>query len=292
MPVDYITLDSKNYAMLCGRAGVPVGSNILLNDYRHNDNGRLAIFEPFLFKNQSLQLMKADESVVEIPIGGVLSGEDIPAEILGLNVNPVRIIVQSGEMRGFTWYCSPADADGFIDYANEIMDEKFPRDGESTYLELGFTTRVFKFRDYMKIMNTIVILVSVFIYVFVAALTLVGLTGVISAMSTNIRMRSREFAALQSVGMTYGGLKRMLNLESVMCSAKSLIIGLPAAIVLTYLINLPVRSMFPIPYRFPWLAALVCITAVFLITWITMRYSASRLRGGNIAESIRSEGII
>ena len=81
----------------------------------------------------------------------------------------------------------------------------------------------------------------------------------------------------------------MLNLESIMCSGKSLIIGLPIAIVLTYLINLPIRSVFPVPYQLPWLAAIWCIAVVFGITWITMRYSASQLQRRNVIETIRLE---
>jgi putative ABC transport system permease protein len=141
----------------------------------------------------------------------------------------------------------------------------------------------------MKIMNISIVFAEVFLYSFVVLLTLIGLTNVISTMSTNVRMRSKEFAVLQSVGMTYSGLRRMLNLESIMCSGKSLIIGLPIAIVLTYLINLPIRSVFPVPYQLPWLAAIWCIAVVFGITWITMRYSASQLQRRNVIETIRLE---
>jgi putative ABC transport system permease protein len=81
----------------------------------------------------------------------------------------------------------------------------------------------------------------------------------------------------------------MLNFESVICTAKSLTIGLPVAIALTYLINLPIRSAFPIPYRFPWLAAAECILAIFAITWTTMRFAAKRAQDDNIVETIRAE---
>lgn len=192
-------------------------------------------------------------------------------------------------MRGYTWYADPADIDGFMDYANDLMVKMFPRVQESAYMEIGFTTRVYKIQDYMKVMNIAIVLVMVFVYSFVILLTLIGLTNVISTMSTNVHMRSREFAVLQSAGMTHGGIKRMLNLESIMCSAKSLIIGVPLAIALTYLINIPVRSMFPVPYQVPWLAATGCVAVVFAITWFTIRYSASRLREKNIVETIRLE---
>jgi len=138
-------------------------------------------------------------------------------------------------------------------------------------------------------MNLGITIASIFVYSFIVILTLIGLTSVISTISTNVRMRSREFAVLQSVGMTYGGLKHMLNLESIMCSAKSLLWGLPIAISLTYLIHLPISSTFPITYQLPWLAIIQCVAGVFAITWVTMRFSVSRLRNENIVESIRSE---
>ncbi|MCL2084997.1 MAG: hypothetical protein FWH06_07060, partial [Oscillospiraceae bacterium] len=43
-------------------------------------------------------------------------------------------------------------------------------------------------------------------------------------------------------------------------------------------------------YEFPWAAALQCVLGVLVITWVTMRYAASRLRGGSIIETIRGIG--
>lgn len=47
--------------------------------------------------------------------------------------------------------------------------------------------------------------------------------------------------------------------------------------------------MFPIPYTLPWLATLLCMLFVFLITWGTTRYAAHRLQKQNLIETIRSE---
>ena len=52
-------------------------------------------------------------------------------------------------------------------------------------------------------------------YGFVILLVLMGFTSVISTLTTNIRIRSREFAVLKSVGMTNKLLCRMLYSESV-----------------------------------------------------------------------------
>ena len=141
----------------------------------------------------------------------------------------------------------------------------------------------------MKVMNAAVILGKVFVYSFTALLMLIGLISVISTISANVHMRAGEFAFLQSAGMTRGGLKRMLDSERVMCSAKSLMTGLPASVLLTYLINLPVQAVFPIPCSLPRSAAAQYSIMILIKTWITMRCSASKLYGRNTAQTICSE---
>lgn len=287
MSMELITMDAEKYAALCKRAGVPVGSNILINQYSHNDNGRLVEMEPYIFDGKPLRLLKADGSVSEMPVHGEIIREEIPGELLGPGTQMVRLIVPQGKMRNYIWSADPADIEGFIDYANEVMDELFPQAKDSAYMELGFTTRVYKIRDYMKVMNIAIVLVQVFVYSFVALLMLIGFTSVISTMSANVRLRFREFAVLRSVGMTRGGLNRMLTLESLMCSARSLIIGVPLAVILTYLINTAIRSVFPFPYSLPWLPIIYCSIGVFAITWLTMRFAISRMQKENIIDAIR-----
>ncbi len=289
LPVEIIVLDDTHYAALCEKAGVPLGSTILLNHYSYNDNGTKVDLVPFSPQMSAITLVKADGSSSETSIQGILTQAEMPKELFYLNTNPVRLIVPQAEVRSYSWYSAPSDVTGFITYANEVMAQIFPENTDASYMESGFNTRVYKMNDYMKVMNIAIVLASIFMYSFVVLLMLIGFTNVISTMSTNVRMRSREFAILQSVGMTAAGLKQMLNLESVLCSMKALMYGLPVGIIVSIFINLPIRSMFPIPYALPWLAIILCVLAVFLITWSTTRYAAHRLQKQNIIETIRSE---
>ncbi len=288
-PVEIITLDQKNYAKLCEKANIPLGSTILLNHYSYNDSGQEVNLEPFSSTIKAVELVKADGSTLEMPIQGILTQEEIPKELFYPNTNPVRLILPQAMVRGYSWYCAPTNIDGFIEYSNRILENAFPSDPGSSYMEEGFNTRVYKINDYMKVMNIAIALVTVFMYSFVVLLMLIGLTNVISTLSTNVLMRSREFAVLKSVGMTPESLKRMLNYESILCSIKALLYGLPIGIAVTYFINLPIKSMFPIPYKMPWLAILLCVLVVFFITWSTTRYAAHKLDNQNIIETIRSE---
>jgi putative ABC transport system permease protein len=132
-------------------------------------------------------------------------------------------------------------------------------------------------------------MVMVFIYGFVGMLTLIGLTNVISTVSANVRSRSREFAVLKSVGMTRGGLRRMLRLESVLCSAKALIIGVPLGAAATLLIYKIIEQSVDFPYIFPWVALFECVAGVFAVTWAATRFASGGARDRSIAEAIRAE---
>ena len=283
-------MDNVNYEKLCKKAQVPVGSTLLINRYLHNDHGNAVIMEPFIFERQSLKLSKADGSVEEILVQGQLTLNQVPEALLFPNTGMLRLIVPEGTVRGYGWNVNVNDIEGFMDFANEVMAEWFPEEEDSDYMEQGFSTRVFEKKDYINVMNLGVNLVMVFVQCFVILLTLIGLTNVISTMASNVQIRFREFAVLQSVGMTVEGVKRMIVFESVICSVKSLLIGLPLAIVLTYFINIPVRTMLPIPYEFPLGIVLGCAAAVFGVTVGTMWLSARKLQGKNIVETIRMDG--
>lgn len=286
--VEIITLDQKNYQALCEKAGVPAGSNILLNHYSYNDFGRERNVVPFQSLKE-IELKKADGSSEKIPVQGVLLQDQIPGELFYPNTNPIRLVVQDAEVSGFSWHAAPKDEKGFMAYANKVLEENFPSEEDDSYMAQGFNTRVYKMEEYMKVMNIAISLVAVFMYSFVALLMLIGLTNVISTLSTNVLMRAREFAVLKSVGMTTDGLRRMLKYESMLCTMKALLYGVPIGILVTVLINLPIRSMFPISYQLPWMSLLLCVIMVFLITWGTIMYAAHRLEQQNIIESIRAE---
>lgn len=289
IPVEIITIDKEHYEELCRKAGCPVGSAILLNHYRYNDFGTEVDLEPYSSEIKEIVLVEANGNMTNTPIGGALTKEEIPNELFYVNTNPIRLVVPEAEVRGYSWQCTPQDISGFIQYANEVMHEEFMADTEAPVLEEEVSVRVYKMDDYMKVMNIAIALVILFMYSFVVLLMLIGLTNVISTLSTNVMMRAREFAVLKSIGMTSKALKRILKYESVICSMKALMYGLPIGIAMTFLINLPIRIIFPIPYKLPLAAIVFCVLAVLLITWGIMKYAAHRLKDQNIIETIRVE---
>lgn len=288
LEVERIILDDKHYGELCERAGIAYGGTILLNDHKYNDNGAERHIAPLQPTVSTLQLEKADGSRDIIPIDAVLTLSEIPKQLLYPNTNPIRLVVPSTglSMRGYNWMAAPTDEDGFMAYAKEVLESYFPQNGKD-YGEAGYTSRVFGAQDFAKIMNIAIVLAAFFLYAFVFLLGLIGVLNVISTVSFQIKLRAREFAVLQSIGMPSESVRKMLTMESILCAGKALIIGLPIGMAIVFLMARCVKMLFPIPFHMPWAAIMIAIGISFLVMWGTVRISAGALRRQNIIETIR-----
>ena len=252
------------------------------------DGGR-TVFKPFVSDNQTLRLTNFyTEYEFDLTLHGELTVGNIPSELLSMTLGSVTVVVPQLDALQYNWFVTTDDAAGFLEYARTVINDMSLLDVETSRMNF------INIDAESSAMNDIGSLVMVFIYGFIIMLTLIGLTNVISTIATNVRSRSREFAILQSVGMTRGGLSHMLNLESILCSAKALIIGIPLGMLGSYAVfsflsspNAPVEF----PFTIPWMPIIQCTLGVLAVTWITMRYSASRLRGDSIVERIRSGGV-
>jgi ABC-type lipoprotein release transport system permease subunit len=130
-------------------------------------------------------------------------------------------------------------------------------------------------------------MLMIFIYCFAGMLTAIGITSVLATINSNIALRKSEFAVLQSVGMDKRGLRRMLNLESLMYGVKSLLMGVPLGLVLSYVMYLIVVQGVPFAFAPSWPSVLFCAVGVFAVTLVSMRYASGKLRRGSIIEAIR-----
>jgi len=294
--ISLVTVDAATYDRLLQLAGVPDGANILINYYRAVIDERWSEFTPFIFAGQTITMHgqipstfqalvgeNLEETYIEIPLHGELRYEQIPREVLHTARNGLVIVVPELAAKTYNWYVQTRDANAFTAFMHEVFDDMLPR----TDSDLTPRISVINLQAAQAGDRAIVRLVMVFTYGFVGMLTLIGLTNVISTISTNVRSRAREFAILQSVGMTGGGLNKMLNLESILCSAKSLLVGLPLGVLTSYFIHVAILQSVDFRFQFPLAALGYSVLAVFVITWATMRYAAARLRGNNIVDTIR-----
>lgn len=147
-------------------------------------------------------------------------------------------------------------------------------------------------KEEMDSLNRIIIWISVFLYGFIIVITLIGVTNVFNTITTNMNLRSKEFAILKSVGMTKKEFNRMIRLESIMYGSKSLIIGSLLGTGLSYLIyNFMDIGSTKLPYQFPIGPILICVVFVSIVVTLTMRFSMHKINKQNIIETIRKDNI-
>ena len=142
-----------------------------------------------------------------------------------------------------------------------------------------------------KMIDAMILVISIFLYGFIAVITLIGVTNIFNTITTNMFLRSKEFAILKSTGMTDKEFNRMINLESVLYGLKSLVIGIPIGIALSHLIYTAFTGRLQVPYVLPMSAILISIIFVFIIVYITMRFSMKKINKQNIIETIRNDNI-
>jgi len=286
-PVEILSVGEDLYGEMCKTAGVKKGANLLLNSYTYNDWGMEKRIIPWKNNIESLNLELADGTPVEMEIDGVLPTEEIPEDLFFPNMNAVRIVVPDAAVRGYSWYSSPDDIEDYMTYAKGVLDKYFPDGGADAYMECGYSTRVYRVEDYAKVMNIAIMIACVFLYSFVVMLGFIGMINVVSTMSTSITMRAREFAVLQSMGMTRDELKKMLNIESFLCAGKALLYGFPMGMLMLMIINLVMIQILPIGISVPWGAIALVFIAVFIVIWGTIHVSSGKMKNQNIIETIR-----
>ena len=151
---------------------------------------------------------------------------------------------------------------------------------------------IYDYKEIVRQFNAVMLIVGIFIYGFIGVISLIGLTNIFNTISTNMQLRSKEFASLKSIGMTKKEFNRMIRLESLMYGIKSLIIGIPLGVLGVLAIFAAFSNgTVMMNFVFPWKAILISIAVVFVLVWLIMKYSISKVNKQNIIETIRNDNI-
>lgn len=139
--------------------------------------------------------------------------------------------------------------------------------------------------------NALYLVIAIFLYGFITVISLIGITNIFNIITTNMNLRSKEFANLKSIGMTQKEFNRMISLESIFYGAKSLAIGVPIGIALSYVIYRAFGEGMEFGFLFPTSGVIIAIIAVFVLITGIMRYSLIKINKQNIIETIRKDNI-
>lgn len=242
--------------------------------YGNDDNGNELIAGKLKVSSVFDEIPKSADSVIG---EGTILGQ-------GLIIGEQGVISpQLGEHECYiTLY---ANTSNHTSLTNRI--ESMPSTGDSeSYIS------IFDYEETVRQFNAVMLIVGIFVYGFIGVISLIGLTNIFNTISTNMQLRSKEFASLKSIGMTKKEFNRMIRLESLMYGIKSLLIGIPLGVLGVFAIfsAFSIGSV-PMSFVFPWKAILISIAAVFIVVWLIMKYSISKVNKQNIIETIRNDNI-
>ncbi|MCL2287300.1 MAG: ABC transporter permease [Firmicutes bacterium] len=280
------------YSRVVREAGVPYGSNVLINVRNETDVlGITRQTHPFgHLVGENLAVTTATSfgywghRYAEDPPDVFVHGQirHLPEDILFSAFFEISIIVPSLPIGSYYWFIQTGQAREFIDFLGDVRQEYFSEISNMSVFIGSLDERALE-------VQTLTNIITLLVYGFATMLTLIALTNVISTISTNTRIRAREFAMLTSVGMTPGGIRRMLALESLISSVRALLFGLPLGMLAAWGVYLGTQ-MDRVRFGFiiPWQMMLICIGGIFIVTFITTRFSAARLRKESVVETIRA----
>ena len=136
-----------------------------------------------------------------------------------------------------------------------------------------------------------VTIVNVFSYGFIILISLIALANVFNTISTGIMLRRREFAMLKSIGLSERGFSKMMNFESMIYGFRSLVFGIPAAILMTVWIWTVTGSAFESRFYIPWKGVAIAVASVFIVVFATMLYATGKIRKDNPIDALRNENL-
>ena len=143
----------------------------------------------------------------------------------------------------------------------------------------------------VEMMQNFYILVGIFLYGFIIVISLIGITNIFNTITTSMQLRRSEFATLKSIGMTTKEFSKMIRLESIFMTVKSLIVGIILGTGLSVLIYHYLASSDFSGYKLPIIPIIISIMAVYLLITLLMKYSLRKINKQNIIETIRNENI-
>lgn len=143
----------------------------------------------------------------------------------------------------------------------------------------------------VKILRNLILLIGIFLYGFITVITLISVTNIFNTITTSMELRKPEFAMLKSVGMTTKEFNRMIRLESIFVCSKSLVIGIPVGLALSYLLYRLMGANSGLHYKLPINGILISSLFVLLLINLLMKYSINKINKQNTIETIRNENI-
>ena len=288
--INVISLSKEAYERYVSKLGGDYekyknGAILIDKNINTNNDGKKIQGNIYTWKKGDIITGKINDTQYNIEI--LAKTEEIPA---GVNIlyNPDAFIIVSEDFINKVGYKSIA----LYSNSNDAykLDEEIKQYKQENNITDN-TIQTFNMEESARAENAIVLVISIFLYGFIGVITLIGITNIFNTITTNMNLRKKELAMLKSIGMTKKEFNRMIRLESIFYGLKSLIIGIPIGIILSYGMYTIFRNNMEMEYVLPYKSIVISIIFVAVIIGIIMKYSMSKINKQNVIETIRNDNI-
>lgn len=135
--------------------------------------------------------------------------------------------------------------------------------------------------------RTLLLLLNIFAYCFIISVSIISAANVISTISTSFMLRKREFAMLQSIGLTRPSLYRIAAIECTIYCLHSLIWGISIGMVVHYAIHCVIKQAFWQSFTIPLNCLLLSVCYAFSVSFLAMLFSFIKMRKINLIDVLK-----
>lgn len=130
-----------------------------------------------------------------------------------------------------------------------------------------------------------------FVYTFIFIISMISISNVINTIGTNFRLRRREFAMIQSIGITPKSFNKMTYLESIYYSLFAMLYGVPISLGLSYLMYKNMSAVFQFDFVYPYWAIALAGVVMLIVSFVSVYMPKKKMERESIIDNIRDENI-
>lgn len=273
--------NNLDYAVYDGKSNHGILINSATGNYGTSPD-RVVIGSPFLLENgYEIELEYGSDTVKTVIVQDVVHGENANIQSQFVRDRAVLIV----PMSFFDWLLND---DTYIELAIGTAQHE---EVAECLADMGF----FQVIDVAKTTENsrqIYMLLKMMVCIFTVLMTMIIGLNVCNTISNTIDVRRNEFAVLRSVGMTSGGLKKMLLLESALYGIKSLLFAIPISLVIHYaMYSMISKGMTPFMFYIHWGAYGIAVIVVAFVVVMAMLFSLRSVEKIEIVKELKTGSI-
>ncbi|KAJ52551.1 putative ABC transport system permease protein [Clostridium tetanomorphum] len=145
------------------------------------------------------------------------------------------------------------------------------------------------YREQSKQNRDKAIAINIFLYGFVAVISLIGCLNIVNTISTNLILRKRELAMIRAVGMDKAKMRKMVCIEGMYYGVIASIYGAIIGTALSYKLFTIMSILRDFPWEVPTKEIITAIVGAIIISLMATYIPLKKINRENIIENIRGE---